>query len=68
MPSSNLESGRDPGLHRDHIVEPPKTADAYEPCEAPDLSFDLTGIYCERPAGHRGDHGANIWFSWSADA
>lgn len=37
-------------------------------CSAPSESADVTGIYCELPEGHTGDHEATTVITWSDDA
>ena len=36
-------------------------------CTAAHESADVTGIYCELPEGHAGDHEATMVMTWSTD-
>jgi len=37
-------------------------------CSEPSENADVTGIYCELPEGHRGDHEATMVITWTTDA
>jgi hypothetical protein len=34
-------------------------------CSVPSENADVTGIYCELPEGHTGDHEAMMVITWS---
>jgi hypothetical protein len=40
----------------------------HDRCGAPSGNADVTGVHCELPAGHRGDHECMVLVTWPDEA